>query len=247
MSKAKKDNNAMAIVDERPDWLPDTAEGTENIANEDLILPRLEVAQAISDCVKTKNPNYIEGIEVGDLYNSLTREIYGPEVVLVPVHFQKNYLIWKDRKAGGGFRGAYASAEEADREIEKMVDAGDERREDLEITPTPEHFALIVREGHDPEQIVVPMARTKSAASRAWNSLKKMGVGPTYGRAYKISAVEDSSPKGDFINLHVSSLGYVSKDVFDSAKAAYDAIQSGAIKVDRNYEEPEAGEEEEEF
>jgi len=70
-----------------PDYLKDVEgpKGRENIQREDLTLPRLALAQALSPQVDRGDDNYIEGLSNGDLFNSLTREAYGqgPVPVLI--------------------------------------------------------------------------------------------------------------------------------------------------------------------
>ena len=73
------------------------ARGAEDVGTDDLVIPRLEVCQSLSACRDEDDALYIEGIKDGDLYNNLTRENYGRDVMVIPVVFEKEYLIWKDR------------------------------------------------------------------------------------------------------------------------------------------------------
>src|SRR5688572_12124300 len=83
------------------------ARGSENVDMGDVAIPRIEIVQMLSPCLKKNDAAYIEGAEAGMLYNSVTRELYGHKVDVIPVYFKKQWLVWKDRKAGGGFGGAY--------------------------------------------------------------------------------------------------------------------------------------------
>lgn len=64
-----------------PDYIKqDSSRGNENVSSEDLQLPRLDVLQALSPQINKKKENYIDGAEVGMLFNTLTGELY-PEGV----------------------------------------------------------------------------------------------------------------------------------------------------------------------
>ena len=63
--------------------------GSENVGTDDLVIPRLEIVQALSPAVKKGDPGYIKGAELGDLTNSVTRKNYGESVLVIPVHYTK--------------------------------------------------------------------------------------------------------------------------------------------------------------
>ena len=77
-----------------------TARGNEQVGASDLIIPRIELVQSLSPCRKKTDPAYIEGAEEGDLYNNVTRELYGKEITVIPLYFAKEFLLWKDRSKG---------------------------------------------------------------------------------------------------------------------------------------------------
>jgi hypothetical protein len=51
-------------------------EGLENITIEDIAIPRIELIQALSPARIKSDPAYIEGADEGQLFNSVTRELY---------------------------------------------------------------------------------------------------------------------------------------------------------------------------
>jgi len=63
-----------------PAHVPQGREGLEDITKEDVLIPRLALAQALSPQVTEGDPAFIEGLKVGSLFNSMTGEIYGKEV-----------------------------------------------------------------------------------------------------------------------------------------------------------------------
>lgn len=225
-------NTSVAVLNEMPDYLREkqgSARGQENVGAEDLVIPRLEVVQDLSPARKKSDPNYIEGAEEGMLYNSVTRELYGKEVLVVPVGFVKEWIIWKDRDAGGGFRGAFGSKDEAE-EARAQLEDGD----DCESIDTNQQFCLLLKADGGVEEIVVSMAKSKAKVSRKWNSLIRLANGDSFSRVYRLSAVEDKNNKNQaFYNFGVAAAGFPTGPVYKRAEKMYEAIVKGHVVADR--------------
>lgn len=218
--------------------------GSEGVMMEDLTIPRLELVQALSPCRKKNDPAYIEGAEEGMLYNNVSREIYGTQVTIIPVTFKKEHLIWRDRKLGGGFRGAYDSLEEANAVIEELVEKDPNNSSGLEATDTAQHLCLLVRPNGRIEEIAISMSRSKMKVSRQLNSLVRLNGGDRFSRTYLIEGVADKNDRGeDFMNFKVSNFGFPSREAYEQAEALYETIKSGEreIKINRDQEEAAAG------
>ena len=98
-----------------PDFLEEYAgKGMEHITREDLQLPRLALAQGLSPQMIPTDPLFIEGLKLGDAYNTITGEIHGPgpwDIAVVradPPRYME--LIPKDE--GGGVVDFDVSAED---------------------------------------------------------------------------------------------------------------------------------------
>ena len=82
------------------DYLSEVAgQGFENMSNDEVAVPRLLIAQALSDVVQNGT------VKVGHFYNSITGKDYGEAVDLIVCHFQKVWVEWK--KNNGGYVGTY--------------------------------------------------------------------------------------------------------------------------------------------
>lgn len=200
--------------------------GNENVQMGDLVIPRLEIVQALSPCLKKSEPAYIEDSEQGDLFNSVTRQLYGKHTTICPVVFRKEYLVWKDRAKGGGFRGAFQSLEEATARI-----AQEEEPKFFQATETAQHFCLLVDEDGESEEIVLSMAKTKLKVSRSWNALIRINGADRFSRVYNVFTVEDSNDKGEFNNFGVQTLGFAPLEVYRKAESLYNAISAGTTRV----------------
>ena len=222
------------VTNEIPDFMKQGNRGAENVGTDDMIIPRIELIQALSPVRKTSDPAYIEGAEEGMLYNNVTRTLYGTEVTVVPVYYTKQFLVWKDRKAGGGgsngFRGAFASKELADRAIAELAE------EALEVSDTAQHFVL-VRNGEDWQEAVISMAKSKVKVSKRWNSLMRLSNTDSFSRAYKLSATTETNARNEsYFNFNVAALGFVNKELYDRAEKLYETIRTGAVKVSNDYD-----------
>lgn len=230
-----------------PDYIKrEDKRGTENLGMADLIIPRLEIVQGLSPAVKKGDPGFIPGATAGQLNNSVTRELYGEKVWLLPVDYSVQYLVWRDRKKAeahnnanprnklptdGGFFGAYPTLEEA------KARAEEEGGETQCIFPvdTPTHLCLLMnKEKGQLEEIILPMPRTKAKISRQWNTMVKLAGGPRFGRAYEVGTVLQKNSQGDFYNFNIVLLGFPPKGMFERAEKLYDSLQKGerTVKMD---------------
>lgn len=69
--------------------------GFEDDAPEDLLIPRIKLAQALSPEVKDGH------VKMGDIFNSLSYEVLNDKV-FIPVCKFNNHVWWRDRADGGG-------------------------------------------------------------------------------------------------------------------------------------------------
>jgi hypothetical protein len=232
-------STALATQEEVPDYIKQGGgRGNEHVSTEDVVIPRIEQVQALSPCLDKNDSAYIEDAEVGGFFNSVSREFYGERVSVVPVFFQKQFLVWKDRQKGGGFRGAHNTAEEARARIEEEPS---NEQDDFDVIDTAQQLVLVVREDGSSEEAVLSMARTKMKVSKQWNSMIRMAGGDRFSRKYDLVGVADENDKGKFYNIGIVPAGYPSKEIYQKAEALYVSVNSGARKVVVDSDEGEAG------
>lgn len=213
-----------------PDYINTGSQrGSEQVGMEDIVIPRLELVQSSSPCLKRNDPKYVQGAQIGQLINSVTRELYGDSVLVVPVYYVKQWLVWRDQKQGGGFAGAFDTSAEAQARAEQEggADAG------WEPIDTPQHMCLLLNVNTGkPEEIMVSMPRTKAKTSRAWNSMIRLAEGDRFSRVYKITTAEETSKAGQqYQNFVVTQAGYPPKWVYEAAETLYKRIASGQRRV----------------
>jgi hypothetical protein len=235
---AKKADTAVAV----PDYIKQSQRGNENVGTDDVTLPRIDVLQALSPQIKKSDASYIEGAEQGMIFNTLTGELYGDSVIIVPVYFRKRYLLWKDRDSGGGLRGIADTQEEAHQMIAELEESG------VEAVETAEHLVLVV-DGDSCSEAILSLAKSKMKASRKLNSLARLSGMDRFARRYVLRSIEDESAKGEFWNISVGyddEIPFPTAEIYAHAESLYDSVVSGTRSVDANYSSPE-GEEESDY
>lgn len=238
-SKAVAPRNTAAVIPigdgEVPDYLRQgTGRGSENVGTEDLVIPRLEVIQGLSPAVKRGDPGYIEGAEMGMLNNSVSRELYGDSVLVIPVYYEMLWLVWRERKTTegkpqeGGFFGAYKDQGEADDRRQLEENAGGNN---IVVIDTPTHLCKLVKPDGKLEDIMISMPRTKAKISRQWNSMIMMAGGDRFSRVYQIGSDLQKNAQGDFYNFSIKPAGFVSEDAYKACLEFYDKIAQGSVRA----------------
>lgn len=78
----------------------DSLEGFEEVNSLTMAIPFLKLAQDLTPQLKKSKSNYIEGLKLGDFFNSVTGEIYGSSLKLVILKFERIYLEWLPNRGG---------------------------------------------------------------------------------------------------------------------------------------------------
>lgn len=234
---APRQTTAMASMQDVPDYIKHSqGRGSENVGTEDLIIPRIELVQALSKCLEEGSAEYIEGAKPGMFYNSVTRELYGHNLFVVPVFFKKQYLAWRDRKKGGGFGGAFDTAAECHDRISQ-----EEHIDEWEPIETAQQILLVVNmETHETTEAVLSCARTKQKVSRQWNSLIRVNGFDRFSRVYELFGVDETNSQNQsYKNIGVRYVDFASVPVYKAAEELYNSIAGGTrtVKIDDNYED----------
>lgn len=234
---ATQESPMMVMTDDVPEYIePGANRGSEDVGQEDLVIPRLEVIQALSPAVKDGDPGYIPEARPGMLMNSVSKQLYGKEVMVVPVVFMKQWLVWRQRKdkdgkpIEGGFFGSFNHPEEAKRRADE--EGGETNY--IEVIETPQHFCLLLNfASNKVEEIMVSMPRTKAKISRQWNSMVRMAGGDRFSRVYRVTSSLEKKPQGDYYNFAIAQSGFPNKVVYQKAMELYKVVSAGrAVTMD---------------
>lgn len=221
---------------EKPDYIKDEQRGSENVGQQDIIIPRLEIVQALSPAVKDGDAGFIPEARPGMLMNSVSKQLYGKEVMVIPVIYIKQWLVWGKRKdengkpLPGGFHGGYNTPEEANA---RFNEEGGEKA-NLEIVDTPQHLCLLINTSTGrTEEVMISMPKTKAKISRQWNSMVRMAGGDRFSRVYRVTSALEKKTQGDYYNFAIAQAGWPAINLYKQAEALYDLMQSGrAVTMD---------------
>lgn len=230
---ATKTDQQVELFETKPDFLKGTSRGSENVGIEDMVIPRIELVQPLSPCKDDSDPAYIPEAKDGTLFNTVTRELYGKAVQIIPVYYRRQYLLFRTRKAGGGFRGSFDTAQLAEHARGMLEDPGNH-----EIVEAGEHFVLLMTESHV-EQAMLTCTKTKLKISRQLNSLIRLKGEDRWASAYELGSVKQQNDKGTFYNYSIRPLGFVSERLYREGEKLWEQITSGERKLTTDFTDSE--------
>lgn len=210
-----------------PDYIRlDQSRGNENVTREDLQVPRLQVVQALSPELDEESSRFIPDVRAGYLVNVLTGEWWGREgLLLVPVYFSRQYMLWKVRTAGGGLLGVFEQRPDAEIAARRYPE------DQVEVVDTPTNICLLVTEdGTAGSEIAISLAKSKFKVSRKWNSLIRLAGGDRFSRAYRVTSVKEKRGNDDFYNFNILPEGWAPRHTYNQALELYEGITAGIVK-----------------
>jgi hypothetical protein len=238
---AKKETTALAVPG--MDFGADAGGGFEEADKDAFAIPFLQLLQKGSPQVDDDKDQYIDGAKPGMFLNSVTGELFD-EVLIVPAHYQRQFVNWRDRDEGGGWLGSYPPSDPI-LESAQRDESGKFILEDGSyLSDTRYHFVLIVKDNGATEPAVLGLASTQIKKSRALMSLMngiklKRADGsvftpPTFSHVYKLTSVgeakQDYTWKGVKFEL-VRMLTEKEISVYQAAKDFKTQIMSGEAKA----------------
>jgi hypothetical protein len=229
--------------------LPATAEmftgeggsGFENVKPADVAIPFLFVLQSMSPQVKRGTAQQIPGAEEGMLFNNVTQEVLKPPVIVVPCAFQKAYVEWVPREAGGGF-----VAQHLDETIMQKTTRNEKNIDVLangnHIIPTAYHFCLVLKPDGKMEKVVISMTRTQLKKSRRWLSQMmaiqmrtpqgKLFRPPMFSHTYEIGTAVEQRDQYSWFGYTIGAPKVIeSKDAYEQARLFHSEVIVGTVKV----------------
>ena len=238
---AKK--NAELSTDLMDDILEFAGEGSAFGADE-MQIPFIRALQALSPQLNKKKPEYIDGAEQGDLFNTVTGQVWKGEegVTIIPCYQVTKYLEFTPRDMGGGFRGEISPTnpvlQQTTRQGSKeLLPTGNE------LVKSDQHYCLVLDGEGSFQPAVIDMKSTQLKVSRRWKTqiamqkIKHPKTGqmitpPLFATEWKITTVEESNDQGSWFNPSVEKVGLVGeRDLMLEAKAFRDSVAAGEAKA----------------
>lgn len=222
---------SLASLPEHLRALVGVRDGKENVGMEDLLIPRLCVGQQLSPQLDKTKEQFIRGLEQGQLFNSLTGQIYGEETTVIPLFFFKNYIHFKPIKDGGGVVSQYSTKEQVPPALLEWGQ-GDKAGTPPRVTEFKNRMCMVDAGDGNWQPIVVSFKSTGMKFAKKWNSLINMLPLPAYARFYKLRAVPQSKGNNSWFAIAPVPDAFSPQRIIDSAKAMFDGLQSKGYKID---------------
>jgi len=235
-----------------------SGQGLENVSAETLTIPRLALLQDLSPQKKRSKPEYIEGAEEGLFCDVTMAELYGAEIVIVPVYFLRQWLVWKPRESGGGL----VAVHDHDPGTDKMD--SDENGKPIDddgnsVSETYQFYVLLLnRETKQVERKFYPLSSSGIKRAKRFltlaTSIKLQGSNgeytpPLFYSSYLVRSVPESGPKGDWHTpiferlkpiAELEDEGFNPQSVYDAAVEFYKMISAGEVKADMSQDESQS-------
>lgn len=220
----------------------DAGLGNENVGTDDLAIPRLDLIQQLSPQIDKSSPKYIEGAEVGHIFNSLTGDVYDFAFV-INLQFEQKWQIFKKRKFGGGFEGSFDSEAEATAHLQ----AQSLPIEQYDVVDTAIHKCLMLDADGKPDQpVLIYMSGSKQKISKNWNSAiqLKNPQAARFASVWTLQSVGEKNRQGQpYHNFKIDFAGWAGEELYKESKRLFEGLTSGgtqSLSQDKQAEKTEA-------
>jgi len=232
MAKKKEEEKAMVLTSSQdivvPEFLKDYAgKGSEHLSKNDLLMPRLGLAQGLSPQINPEKPEYIDGLRLGDAFNKVTGTIYGrgPWEMAIVRADPPRWVEFFPRDEGGGVKDP--NVPHGDPRTQWRVDGR------KPVATMFYDFVVIFLETMEP--IVISFKATGIKTAKLLNTLIKLrGQIPLFMGRYAMKAVMAKGAKGDYATLQVQNAGHVEDlEVLKFLAGQFDAFKDKPLIIER--------------
>lgn len=228
-----------------PDFIPEGKKGLEHITTQDMILPRLAIAQALSPEMIKKNEKYIAGLELGDMFNNFTGKIYGsgPLSFSVVKAARPRGVEFIPRDQGGGVRDMNVALDDP------RMQWGKEGKKPIATKFYDFVILLHPFESLEDSMLALSFKSTGLKVARRLNSLMLYRNRPIFSGVYSISSIVTENQKGTFGVFEVENAGWVdNKEDYQTFEKIYESLKEQDFEVygreDQDLEDNNGGEDE---
>ena len=242
MSQLAQKKTTQVVASELDKMLEaDAGVGLENITTEDMQIPFIRIIQALSPQLQKDDPLYIKGAEQGDIFNTVSQEIYKQDegVTLVPAFFEKKFLEFQLRSSGGGFVRELA-ADDKDITMTSREGTIEMLPNGNELVRTHQHLVIAKSADGTIAPSVLDMKKTQLKVSRRWNTLKNSArlpsgaLMPIYGTAWRVTTVLESNDQGKWFNYKLDRINKITPEIEKmmlEARNMYQGVSKGEVKM----------------
>lgn len=245
MSKEKKDvkktqSSEVAIFEEMAEA---TVTGFEGADLESYATPFLRILQQNSPQVLEDADNYIPDAKPGYFFNTVTNQLYGKTVNVIPVRFERLFIEWKPNREG--FVAIHSVKEGIEISLPGEVFGSRIHKENENVVQDTHTFYVLIAGKEEEGPLVLPLSSTGIRHSRKWLSQAKMlrlpdrSAAPLYSSIYKLGTALNENDQGRWYQIgdksktSIERIDWISADQFKFVKeviSMFDKIKEGMVK-----------------
>ena len=237
---AKKEDSPLAISSE--DLLAFAGQGTEGLKTDDLAIPFINVLQSNSPQILKHDGKYIEGAEVGMLFNTVTNELFGDGgVEVIPCAYQRTLVEWVPRDQEGGFVAVHDPESGILSQTTKNERGQDVLPNGNYLANTASHYVVLLSPMYGTTQAVISMTSTQLKKSRRWNTQMvsqtfvlpngKIKPMPSFSSVYTLATSPESNKYGSWYGYEVGERREATSEEFHLGAIFHGAVMAGTIKA----------------
>lgn len=228
---AKKAVSELAQV---PDYLrhDGPSRGAEDITRDDMVTPRLAIAQANSPQRKKLDPSFIDGLEEGDIFNTVTGEIYGTKLDVVPLFFFKQRMMFDDNNSilcqsfNGVDGGRLHPSDCATCPHAQFKNDEEDSRPDCNTLFN--YMALLPSN----ELAALSLKSTGLKAAKQLNAKVRMSKLDMFARVLHLESVSMTRKNNQFWGYKLELGEFVPKKLYDAASSLFEDLRGKNINLD---------------
>lgn len=221
----------------------DQARGTENIATSDIKPPALRLAQAMSPEVKRSEPQYIDGLREGDLFNSITQEIYGDQPVNLLI---VNYLGHRNVEFDPTDRNVVIDGDIPDTDprcqFTSMMKDGVLVKQKPRATQFKDFLILLLLDNREPQLMTLTLKSTQLKKATRLLTVLKLSKLDSFAHLIKGAPVPERKGGNSWYGWRFDPIGYPTEAQYAKAEELYAQMSGKTIALDvENVDDPEPG------
>lgn len=227
--------------------------GFDNITTEDRSIPFLRVLQPLSPQIEEDSEEHIPGAKPGMFFNTVTNKLYGMEINLIPIRFQKVWLEWQPNRGGLVDRHEPGSIE-VDRTDFSTWKYGENIIQETFM------FYCLIADNLEDGPIIFPLQSTGIKHAKNWNSMiimTKLPNGkqaPYFSSVWHLEVEKYKNDKGTYYQIggkksHITRERFITEKEFQNyVQPCFKELKQLEQRVDyaqleTNYVEEGTGEE----
>lgn len=222
--------------------------GMEDVEQTDILMPRLGLCQSLSPQRRKGDPAHIPGLEEGQLFNSVTQEIYGVEIKLIALFFFKNRTKFLPIDTGGGIDCTSANAIDQGRLHPtgcascQYSSFGNGSLDPIKSQEPPlctlfHNYMAYLPDVDEPTPIAISYKSSGLKFSRELLSKVRISRAPMYAKWYDVTVFEQRDGNNMWFEKRLTPGSYVDEELFGQMDNLFKSLKEKHITVDTTGEE----------